>query len=119
MSHIPKKIREEVYHKYGGQCAYCGCDLPNRWHVDHIEPILRGVSWHKGDNSIENLNPACPSCNISKGGLKLEAWREWIQNHVTSLNRDVNIYKIAKRYGLVTETGARVKFYFERGEDYE
>lgn len=24
---IPKKIREQVYQKYNGHCAYCGCEL--------------------------------------------------------------------------------------------
>ena len=25
---ISKKTRQEVYKKYGGLCAYCGCTLP-------------------------------------------------------------------------------------------
>lgn len=38
---LNKKQRELVYNKYNGKCAYCGCNLPTRWHVDHIEPLCR------------------------------------------------------------------------------
>ena len=31
---------------FGGKCAYCGCDIPERgWHADHVEPVLR--EWWK------------------------------------------------------------------------
>ena len=38
---LTKAQREQVRLKFGGKCAYCGCDLPERWHADHIEPIGR------------------------------------------------------------------------------
>ena len=32
--------------KFGGKCAYCGCDLPEKgWHADHVEPVHR--EWWK------------------------------------------------------------------------
>jgi len=32
--------------KFGGKCAYCGCDLPEKgWHADHVEPVYR--EWWK------------------------------------------------------------------------
>lgn len=38
---IPKKVRELVYKKYGGHCAYCGCKLEYKdMQVDHIEDII-------------------------------------------------------------------------------
>lgn len=58
--------------------------------------------------------PACPPCNISKGAMELEVWRNWLAKHVESLNRYHPIYRAAKAYGLVQETGAPVVFYFER-----
>ncbi len=37
-----KKVdRELVFNKYGGKCAYCGCDLTKGWHVDEVEPCIR------------------------------------------------------------------------------
>ena len=25
---IPKSVRKQVYQKYNGHCAYCGCEKP-------------------------------------------------------------------------------------------
>lgn len=36
-----KKDRDIIFNKYGGRCAYCGCELIKGWHVDHIEPVNR------------------------------------------------------------------------------
>lgn len=34
---IPKKIREQIYQKYDGHCAYCGCKLEYKdMQVDHV-----------------------------------------------------------------------------------
>lgn len=38
---MKKSEREIVFNKYGGKCAYCGCDLHKGWHVDHLEPVSR------------------------------------------------------------------------------
>lgn len=28
--------------KFGGRCAYCGCELPEKgWHADHVQAVLR------------------------------------------------------------------------------
>ena len=33
---IPKKIRQIVYDKYNGHCAYCGCELEYKdMQIDH------------------------------------------------------------------------------------
>ncbi len=36
-----KKDREIIFNKFGGRCAYCGCELQKGWHVDEIKPIRR------------------------------------------------------------------------------
>ena len=36
---LNKKQREKLKQKYGGNCAYCGCELGNKWHADHIEAV--------------------------------------------------------------------------------
>jgi len=53
-----------ILEKHNFKCAYCGCqfnedNLPTR---DHIIPISRG-----GNNTKENVIPACLSCNDKKG----------------------------------------------------
>lgn len=111
------KDRELVFNKYGGKCAYCGCDLTKGWHVDHIEPIVRNWvdgSCEKPENeNLQNYNPSCPSCNIQKNSYTLEQFRENIKQFVNSLNQYSTQYKFAKKYGLIKETEVDVKFYFE------
>ena len=35
---LTKKQRVELRMKFGGRCAYCGCELPEKgWHADHVE----------------------------------------------------------------------------------
>jgi len=112
-----KKDRQIIFDKYGGKCAYCGCELQKGWHIDHIAPIVR--SWKDSscknpqNNNIDNMNPACSSCNIQKNSHSLEQFRNNIKQFVNSLNKYSTQYKFAKRYGLVTETNTDVKFYFE------
>lgn len=37
---LKTKQRQALFEKYGGRCAYCGCDLPVKgWHADH--PVYR------------------------------------------------------------------------------
>jgi 5-methylcytosine-specific restriction endonuclease McrA len=125
-----KKVdRQRIFDKYGGRCAYCGCELLKGWHVDEVEPVRRNKVWnidlrrwetnkekpfeHPERMCIENQNPACASCNINKHSESLEDFRKSIKKYVESLNLYSTQYKIAKRYGLIMETGIEVKFYFE------
>ena len=112
--------RQKVYNKFNGRCAYCGCELKAGFHIDHIEPIRRnsdGSCLNPQNESIENLTPACPSCNIMKHSLSIEQFREQIKQFVKSLNKYNNQYQFAKKYGLVTENDIEVKFYFETLKD--
>ncbi len=129
---MTKAQRAELREKFGGKCAYCGRDLPERWHADHLIPcrreitdkkvsdgVYRLVSVGSGDpatNVIENMMPACPPCNISKGSMSLEGWRRWLAGHINSLNEYHPIYRISKAFGLVEETGKPVIFHFEKQE---
>lgn len=119
---LTKAQRAELREKFGGRCAYCGCELPERWHADHFEPVRRNWGEYAKEkpaeapqnHHIENMMPACPPCNISKGSMSLEGWRRWIAGHVNSLNSHHPIYRLAKVYGLIQETGAEVVFHFEK-----
>jgi 5-methylcytosine-specific restriction endonuclease McrA len=131
---MTKKQRQEVLNKFGGKCAYCGQPLPaTGWHVDHAMPVERiyesvrvegkhgGLGWadvcrgmrYPERDCFENWMPACASCNINKHGDTLEQFRANIAGYLRSLNLRMVQYKIAKRYGLVEETGKPVIFYFE------
>lgn len=115
---LNKHQREALKAKYNGKCAYCGDILPNKWHADHIEPVVR--DWVKGGcefpqrNTLENFNPSCPSCNIIKSSNSLDEFRRIIGGFITSLNRDSTQFKFAKRYGLILETEIKVLFHFEK-----
>lgn len=122
-----KKQRELIFNKYGGKCAYCGCELMRSWHIDEMEPIRRNKKWdrkkrtwvydgtckHPDRLHIDNQMPACASCNINKHSMSLEEFRRLVGGFLTSLNRDSTQYKIAKRYGFIEEVVKPVVFYFE------
>ena|SRR5690625_5293024 len=114
-------MREEIKAKTNGRCYYCGTILPERWHVDHIKPLVRvlGEPQYPERDNFDNLVPACPPCNLYKGSSNLEEFRQLIENTITQLNRDITIFRHAKRFGLVKETGNKVKFYFESLEGEE
>lgn len=107
---IPKSVRELVYKKYDGHCAYCGCELEYKdMQVDHIFAVGRG-----GTNDIDNLLPACRQCNYDKHERTIERFRERLSKELyRSLDR-VFVYRLAKKYGLVEEHPHTVEFYFEK-----
>lgn len=106
---ISKHIRIQVYNKYSGHCAYCGCELEYKdMQVDHINPIY----WHNGSNDIENYNPACRMCNFYKLTYAIEKFRENIQTLHERLEKSF-IYRLAKKFGIVEENTDSVRFYFE------
>lgn len=110
-----KKIRELVYNKTNGHCAYCGCELPTRWHIDHIKPVVRDLTTGEYDKSLDNVDnllPACPSCNIIKNSQPLEMFRREIENMYNSVANGT--FKVAERYGIVTRKKKEIKFYFEK-----
>lgn len=123
---LTKAERELVRQKFGGRCAYCGCELPPRWHADHMEPVERKLKYVPGKgviatgefhnpeaDNIENMMPACPACNIDKHSLPLESWRRQVQDSVNILIRNSTTYRRAQRFGLIADTGKQIKFYFE------
>ena len=127
--------------KFGGRCAYCGCELPEKgWHADHVEPVRREwwkdrvkVTWGVGENgglvkteekqtigferpqndTLENLFPACQSCNLDKHAMSLETWRGVIA-HKVQVCRNTSAFRHAERFGLVAITEKPIVFWFEQ-----
>ena len=50
---MKKKDRQLIFEKYGGRCAYCGCELEKGWHVDELEPCQRLYTFEPGHWSNE------------------------------------------------------------------
>jgi 5-methylcytosine-specific restriction endonuclease McrA len=50
------------YASQNGKCWWCGCNVKDDFHVDHVIPLARG-----GSNNPENLVISCAPCNLSKG----------------------------------------------------
>jgi 5-methylcytosine-specific restriction endonuclease McrA len=74
--YFAKKLKDIVYGKFMGKCAYCGMELltddgERCFQIDHIIPQSKG-----GTNSIENLFPACGYCNCQKRTMSLEKFRK-------------------------------------------
>lgn len=112
---IPKKIRQIVYDKYNGHCAYCGIKLEMKdMQVDHIDPVYRAYYDHREvDESIDNYNPACRACNFYKSTWSLEKFRDNIRYMlIGKLRKDFN-YKMLVKYGMIKEDFKPVRFYFE------
>ena len=107
-----KKIREAVYNKYNGHCAYCGRLIEYKdMQVDHFIPKRNGEKETVDD--FENLMPACRSCNHYKRAHDLETFRRYIEEIPDKLS-DNYIYKIGVLFGLIEEKRQSVKFYFEK-----
>lgn len=108
--------RSALLQKYGGKCAYCGCDLTaNTLHIDHFVPMRRAMgNCERGDNVIENCNPCCVGCNSSKSSYDLEEWRVKLSNKLARLNLDSAMYRLVKRFGMVKEINKPIIFHFEK-----
>jgi 5-methylcytosine-specific restriction endonuclease McrA len=115
--------RKEVYDKYNGKCAYCGCDITlEQMQIDHLVPLYRNNSdkqlneWGKirGTDEIENLMPSCRSCNHYKSTFSLEEYREQLMLLRERLNKQHKIYSTSKRYRLIEEKPNKIVFFFEK-----
>ena len=119
---IPKKIREAVYLKYGGHCAYCGKKLEYKeFQLDHLIPRRNwGNRYTEAQiECFENYMPACRRCNHYKRAHTLKTFRKMIEEIPAKLFRDSYIYKVGLDYSLVEPREHRVKFYFEQVADNE
>lgn len=131
---LTKAQREAIRQKFGCRCSYCGVELGEKFHVDHLIPVRRdfefvrnpitgnhqarstGVLSNPEADCYENLMPSCVRCNLNKSSIPLDSWREMIQRFITGLNSHGKYasYQHAKRFGLVVESKSKVEFWFEQ-----
>ena len=116
---LNKKQRSELKMKFGGHCAYCGDQLGDKWHADHLAPIYRGheenkeIS-HRGKDELENLMPACVSCNLSKSTWSLDKWRDELKAKVERLPKYEKNFRLVVAFAQVEITDNPIVFYFEK-----
>ena len=108
-------IREKVFNKYKGHCAYCGCELTiKQMKIDHFESNFQSKYNKKEiNNSFENLMPSCRMCNFYKNYKDIETFREDLETLLERVNKPF-IYRLAKKYDLVEERKKQITFYFEK-----
>ncbi|NKG32097.1 HNH endonuclease [Erwinia rhapontici] len=131
---LTKKQRSELRMKFGGRCAYCGCELPEKgWHADHVEAVLRvseqdmkakekglfklkatGEVFNKHADCVDNLNPACAPCNLFKTSYSLEMFRKQVSLQAERARKSSVNFRTAERFGLIELTNAPVVFWYER-----
>lgn len=61
-----KEFRE-LCERWDRRCAYCG--LKRDLYLEHVVPLARG-----GDESPENVVPACRDCNLTKSNMLILEW---------------------------------------------
>lgn len=107
---IPKRIRELVYAKCGGHCAYCGREIAYKdMQVDHIKAQYKG-----GTDEAENLLPACRMCNFRKQTLSVEQFRREIKDQCNGLFERSFQARMSLAYGLIERVDKPIVFYFEK-----
>lgn len=127
---MTKLQREKLKMLFGGKCAYCGCELPEKgWHADHVEPILRkwdrvdgkqvftGDSFFSDKDVEENLVPSCAPCNRFKATFSVEVFRDQIQQQANRARSYSVNFRTAERFGLIEIIDKPVVFWFEKYQD--
>ena len=119
---MKKDIRKQIYDKYQGHCAYCGCELEYKdMQIDHITPIFHNIKGKnpygviQGTDDIENYNPSCRACNNRKSSFSIEAFRNELEKTHERMLRDNANYRQMIRYGqikLINE--GKIKFFYEK-----
>ncbi len=113
---MTKAQREQVRMKFGGRCAYCGCELEKGWCADHVLSVGRNPSGgmdRPQNDRIENLFPACRVCNYAKHDGSIEAFRKSIQDQVKRARAESWNFRMAEKYGLVQISEHPIVFHFE------
>jgi len=138
---LSKSQRLHIRYMFGGKCAYCGCDLGDKWHVDHVEAIRRDWEYMKDEHgnyvttkdgitrtratgklyapendTLENLFPACIKCNILKSAENVEGFRSTLTYMAHSVPRIEGYSHVRHliRFGKLTIDPTPVVFWFEK-----
>ena len=112
--------REQLRMMFGGKCAYCGCELTGKWHMDHVEAVCRdenGWKMRKPQNHRKgNFYPSCTACNILKASGSPEDLRVSLtyMAHSVPKIRTYSHVRHLMRFGKLTIDPEPVVFWFEK-----
>jgi 5-methylcytosine-specific restriction endonuclease McrA len=125
-----KKIRETVYNKYNGCCAYTGKPLQSDWQVDHIHPKCRKIQKNStltSHDDMDNLIPAYRMVNHYKRTQTLNEFRKFMSEfhiRLSKLPKNTRVLKTQKRkeylfeiamlFDIAIDKPFDGKFYFEK-----
>lgn len=114
---MKKKLRQQVFEKLNGRCAYCGCKLEfEKMQIDHFfAQIWETEKGNKPDNTIDNLMPSCAECNRYKSSWNIEVIRTWLENSKKKLLKTQNL-RILNRMGGFHISEEPLLFHFEKFE---
>lgn len=89
-----KELRKEIFKKTDGRCHLCKMDLifknygqfdeEGSWEIDHSVPVSKG-----GTDHMNNLFPACITCNREKKTHSSKTVRAWNGLTKAPLSRDM------------------------------
>lgn len=122
-----KTLRERIYNKYNGHCAYCGTHITlSEMQVDHLQPKWHNLSDEdcerkgidRGTDDESNLMPACRACNYYKHTSTLDGFRVRLTVLQSNVMESFNA-RLALKYQMIALQPWDGKFYFERPEDAE
>lgn len=130
---LTKLQRASLRMKFGGHCAYCGCELAEKgWHADHVEAVIRklefgprqatgtrrviatGEHFRPENDVLENLFPACAPCNLFKATFDVEMFRHEIESQAERARAYSVNFRTAERFGQVQITPSPIVFWFEK-----
>ena len=98
------RLKQLIWDKYGGRCAYCGALIPiKKTYMDQFYPS-------RGD-SPDNLMPCCHGCYSHKMGKTPGQYQAWIENKCRGALRANPDYRMAITFRMVAEF-PRITFYY-------
>ena len=104
-----KAEQERVYQKCGGRSAYCGCPITfGEMQAGHVVPLGNG-----GSDTMDNLRPACCSCNHYKHTRTVEEFRSYVSGLPARLLLNSIPYQVRVRFGLIC-SDTKVEFYYQK-----
>jgi 5-methylcytosine-specific restriction endonuclease McrA len=113
-----KSVRERIYQKFNGHCAYCGRAIDYKgMQIDHYYPQCKARFYARRSkidvHAETNLMPTCRRCNHYKRARTPKQFKELMQTLHERLEA-IYILKVAVDFGMVTVQPFDGRFYFEK-----
>jgi 5-methylcytosine-specific restriction endonuclease McrA len=115
---ISKKLRERIYNRFDGHCAYCGRSIEYKgMQIDHYYPQCREKFYLRrcriDVHAESNLMPTCRRCNHYKRARTPKQFKELMKTLHERLEA-IYILKVAVDFGMATILPFDGLFYFEK-----